>query len=52
MEKNQPTFKDIYTLQELIKSLEKIKEQGSGTINFPKALYCIALEIDKLKKGN
>ena len=40
---------DIYTLDELIKTLELIKENGEGELNFAKAYYCLALEIKKLK---
>ena len=40
---------DEYTLDELIKCLEKIKVEGSGPINFPKAFLCLIKEIQKMK---
>jgi hypothetical protein len=42
-------MKDEYTLEELIKTLEVIKKNDSGPFNFPKAIYCLAKEIKKLK---
>jgi hypothetical protein len=41
---------DIYTIQELIDVLEKIKQDGDGSINFCKAFYVLALEIKALKE--
>jgi len=40
---------DIYSLDELIKILEEIKENGEGNLNFAKAFYCLAKEIEKIK---
>jgi len=37
---------DFYKLDELIGILEDIKEKKSGDINFCKALYCLAKEIE------
>ena len=42
---------DIYELDELIKALENIKNNGDGALSFPKALYCLALEIKKIKEN-
>lgn len=42
----------LYTLEDLIRVLEKIREHGSGDLNFPKAIYCLALEIQKIKEKN
>ncbi len=41
---------DLYSLEKLIKVLETIKENGSGHINYPKSIYCLALEIRTLKE--
>jgi hypothetical protein len=41
---------DFYSLDDLIECLEDIKEKGHGELNFPKAFYCLALEIRKLKQ--
>lgn len=46
--KMSETYKDI---EELIKILEKIREDGEGYLNFPQAIYLLALEIQKIKKG-
>ncbi len=42
-------YEDEYNLVELIELLEKIKHQGDGVLNFPKALYCLAKELEKIK---
>jgi hypothetical protein len=42
--------KDIYSLDELINILEDIKDKGEGNLNFPKAFYCLAKEIEKIKR--
>lgn len=39
-------------LEDLIKNLEKIKEEGAGALNIPKALYILCLEIQKLKQDS
>lgn len=39
---------DIYSLNELISCLEQIRDDGEGLLNFPKAFYCLAKEIEKL----
>lgn len=36
-------------IEHLIKLLEKIRDEGSGFISFPKAIYLLALEIRNLK---
>ena len=41
---------DTYSLEELIKILEDIRNKGSGDLNFCKALYCLSKEIDKLHR--
>jgi hypothetical protein len=41
-----------YELDELITRLEKIAHEKEGDLNFPKALYTLALEIQKLKLKN
>ena len=40
---------DIYDLDELIERLEEIREKGDGNLNFPKAIYCLAKEIQEIK---
>jgi hypothetical protein len=40
---------DEYTIGTLIEALESIKENGQGDLNFPKAFYCLAKEIKKIK---
>ena len=39
-----------FSLEELIEKLEIIKEEGNGPLNFPKSFYCLAKEIEELKK--
>lgn len=39
-----------YDLETLIKSLEKIRDDGSGSINFAKALYTLSKEVMVIKK--
>lgn|GEM_PF-4846521 len=41
---------DYYELDELMEVLEEIKKNGEGTLNFPKAIYCLAKEIEKIKQ--
>lgn len=41
---------ELYTLKELIDSLEQIRKEGEGNINFPKAIYCLAKEIEGIKQ--
>jgi hypothetical protein len=41
--------KEIYDFDELISILEVMKITGEGTLNVPKAVYCLAKEIEKLK---
>ena len=41
---------DLYTIQELLEALESIKENGHGDLNFSKAFYCLAKEIQKIKR--
>lgn len=50
MEKQQPDVDPDYELQEIILTLEAIKEYGSGTMNPWKAILCLAKEINQLKK--
>ena len=38
-----------YTLEELLKILEEIKQTDGGYINLPMALMTLAKEIEKLK---
>lgn len=40
---------ETYQLDELIHKLEDIYRQEDDTLNLPKALYTLALEIRKLK---
>lgn len=40
---------DTYSLPELLTMLEKIKEEGEGSLNFPKAFYCLAKEVAFLR---
>lgn len=40
--------KNEYNLEDLIELLENIKEEGDGSINFAKALYCLCKEIEKI----
>lgn len=42
--------KDAYTLEDLIKRLESIKEGSSAYVNYSKALLCLAQEIQQLKE--
>jgi len=37
-------------LDDLIEKLECLKENGSGSLNIPEAIYIIATEISRLKK--
>lgn len=39
---------DIYELKELIEKLEKIREYKTGNLNYPKAFYTLAKEIEKI----
>lgn len=39
---------DVYTLDLLLERLNDIKDNGEGDLNFPSAIYCLALEIKKL----
>ena len=39
---------DSYDLKQLIAALEKIELDGEKFLNFPKALYTLALEIDNV----
>lgn len=41
---------DIYSLEDLILRLEKIRDDFHGNINFPKAFYSLALEIKSIKE--
>jgi len=41
---------NLYSLDELIEVLEEIKKNGDGNLNFPKAFYCIAMELKELKR--
>lgn len=40
---------DLYELHELIDLLEEIKNEGQGTMSLPKAIYCLAKEMEELK---
>jgi hypothetical protein len=40
---------DDYDLYHLIETLEEIKEDGQGSLNMPKAIYCLAKEIAEIK---
>jgi hypothetical protein len=42
--------KETYDLNELIDILENMKNKGEGTLNLPKAVYCLAKEIEKIKQ--
>jgi len=42
---------DTYTFEELMTCLEEIKNEGHGDLSFPKAIYCLAKEIEKLKES-
>lgn len=42
--------KEPYELDELIKRCEKIRDDGDGPINFVKAFYTLAKEIEHLQK--
>jgi len=46
------TDNDEYSLDELIKKLEYIRDNSEGFLNYPKAFYILALEIKKLKSEN
>jgi len=37
-------------LEDLIEKLEELKEEGSGELNIPEALYTIATEINRLRR--
>lgn len=37
------------SLDELIGKLELIRDEGAGTLNFPKALYLLSKEIQEIK---
>ncbi len=41
---------DLYTLDQLIKILEKMRDEGEGDINFAKALYTLSLEIRDINR--
>lgn len=43
-------YDELYNLDGLIDILEECREQNSGIINWPKACYCLCLEIRKLKE--
>lgn len=49
MENKEPDLDPPYELEELILTLEAIKEHGSGSMNPWKALLCLAKEINELK---
>ena len=38
-----------YEWRELLEVLEKIREEGDGLLNIPKALYAICLRIKELE---
>lgn len=44
-------MEDIYTLNELIKTLEIVRKNGEVLLNIPKALYCLAQEIKSMKEN-
>jgi len=41
---------DCYDFDELIENLEDIRDmkEGKNTLNIPKALYCLAKEIEEI----
>ena len=39
---------DRYSLEELIQTLSEIKRGERSSLNFPKALYSLAMEIQKI----
>lgn len=43
--------KDYYSLEELIEHLENMRDNPGETfpLNYPKAFYCLAKEIQELK---
>lgn len=43
---------DIYTLEELIKKMENVKEGKDEALNLPKAFLSLAYEIQKIKQDS
>lgn len=49
-QESENTEDKLYTLEELISILEEMRDGKVYAINVPKAFYCVALEIKKLKE--
>ena len=43
---------DLYKLDELIEILENIRDNGEGTLNPPKVVLTLAMEIRELQEEN
>ncbi len=41
---------DLYSLDKLIEMLEEMRKNGGGQLSIPKAIYCLAKEIEKVQK--